>query len=131
MHEVDEMDSDHTPADDGAIVGTMGRRRALTILGAGLVALAGCGSSDNTDSAATTTDGGSSATSAGSSTTTAGATATTAGSTGSSATCDTIPEETAGPFPGDGSNGPDVLAEDGVMRQDIRTSLNGGATAEG
>ena len=31
-----------------------------------------------------------------------------------------IPEETAGPFPGDGSNGPDVLTESGVVRKDIR-----------
>ena len=28
-----------------------------------------------------------------------------------------IPEETAGPFPGDGSNGPDVLTQSGVVRQ--------------
>ena len=27
-----------------------------------------------------------------------------------------IPEETAGPFPGDGSNGPDVLTQSGVVR---------------
>jgi protocatechuate 3,4-dioxygenase beta subunit len=30
-----------------------------------------------------------------------------------------IPEETAGPFPGDGSNGPDVLSQSGVVREDI------------
>jgi protocatechuate 3,4-dioxygenase beta subunit len=35
----------------------------------------------------------------------------------------TIPEETAGPFPGDGSNGPDVLAEGGVVREDITRSF--------
>ena len=34
-----------------------------------------------------------------------------------------IPEETAGPFPGDGSNGPDVLTESGVVRSDITTTL--------
>ncbi len=43
--------------------------------------------------------------------------------TGSAATCDPIPEETAGPFPGDGSNGPDVLAQSGVVRKDIRSSF--------
>ena len=37
--------------------------------------------------------------------------------------CDVIPEETAGPYPGDGSNGPDVLAESGVVRSDIRSSF--------
>ena len=34
-----------------------------------------------------------------------------------------IPEETGGPFPGDGSNGPNVLAESGVVRSDITTSI--------
>jgi protocatechuate 3,4-dioxygenase beta subunit len=43
-----------------------------------------------------------------------------------------IPEETAGPFPGDGSNGPDVLTLSGVVRQDIRTSFGGASgTAHG
>lgn len=42
-----------------------------------------------------------------------------------------IPEETAGPFPGDGSNGPDVLERSGVVRRDIRSSLGGGSTAQG
>lgn len=39
--------------------------------------------------------------------------------------CDKIPEETAGPFPGDGSNGPNVLSEAGVVRSDIRSSFAG------
>jgi protocatechuate 3,4-dioxygenase beta subunit len=34
-----------------------------------------------------------------------------------------IPEETAGPFPGDGSNGPNVLTESGIVRQDITSSF--------
>lgn len=34
-----------------------------------------------------------------------------------------IPEETAGPYPGDGSNGPNVLAESGVVRSDITSSF--------
>jgi protocatechuate 3,4-dioxygenase beta subunit len=43
-----------------------------------------------------------------------------------------IPEETAGPFPGDGSNGPDVLTQTGVVRSDIRSSFAGlTGTAEG
>jgi protocatechuate 3,4-dioxygenase beta subunit len=43
-----------------------------------------------------------------------------------------IPEETAGPFPGDGTNGPDALSDSGVVRRDIRTSFGtGSATAEG
>jgi protocatechuate 3,4-dioxygenase beta subunit len=38
-------------------------------------------------------------------------------------TASSIPEETAGPFPGDGSNGPNVLAESGVVREDITKSF--------
>jgi protocatechuate 3,4-dioxygenase beta subunit len=36
-----------------------------------------------------------------------------------------IPDETAGPYPGDGSNGPNVLAESGVVRSDITKSFGG------
>jgi protocatechuate 3,4-dioxygenase beta subunit len=43
-----------------------------------------------------------------------------------------IPEETAGPYPGDGSNGADVLEQSGVVRSDIRSSFGtGSAAAEG
>jgi protocatechuate 3,4-dioxygenase beta subunit len=42
-----------------------------------------------------------------------------------------IPDETAGPYPGDGSNGPDALADSGIVRQDIRSSIGGGSTAAG
>jgi protocatechuate 3,4-dioxygenase beta subunit len=39
-----------------------------------------------------------------------------------------IPEETAGPFPGDGSNGPDVLGQSGVVRKDITSSFGTSTT---
>ena len=43
-----------------------------------------------------------------------------------------IPEETAGPYPGDGSNGPDVLSESGVVRSDITASFGSASgVAEG
>ena len=43
-----------------------------------------------------------------------------------------IPEETAGPYPGDGSNGPNVLTESGVVRQDITKSFgDASGVAEG
>ena len=43
-----------------------------------------------------------------------------------------IAEETAGPFPGDGSNGVNVLTESGIVRQDIRPSFGSSSgTAEG
>jgi protocatechuate 3,4-dioxygenase beta subunit len=103
----------------------MNRRRALwTLAGFGLVALGACGS----DSKSSGTAAGSSSTSTSASsqtTTTAAASQTTAASTAASTTsCPTaIPEETAGPFPGDGSNGPDVLSQSGVVRKDITTSF--------
>lgn len=43
-----------------------------------------------------------------------------------------IPQETAGPYPGDGSNGPNVLEASGVVRKDITSSFGtASATAEG
>ena len=43
-----------------------------------------------------------------------------------------MPEETAGPYPGDGSNGPDILTEPDVVRSDITTSIGSfTGTAEG
>jgi protocatechuate 3,4-dioxygenase beta subunit len=89
-------------------VGTLlDRRRMLKLIGltgvsAGLF-LVGCGSSNGGNAAATS------------------AAATTAGS--GAAECTTIPEETAGPYPGDGSNGPDVLGQSGIVREDIRSSF--------
>jgi protocatechuate 3,4-dioxygenase beta subunit len=44
------------------------------------------------------------------------------------ADCAVIPEETAGPFPGDGSNGPNVLAQSGIVRNDIRSSFGSSTT---
>jgi protocatechuate 3,4-dioxygenase beta subunit len=44
----------------------------------------------------------------------------------------TIPEETAGPYPGDGSNGPNALATSGVVRSDITKSFgDASGVAEG
>lgn len=43
-----------------------------------------------------------------------------------------IPKETAGPFPADGSNGPNLLEASGVVRRDIASSFGAGtAKAEG
>jgi protocatechuate 3,4-dioxygenase beta subunit len=42
-----------------------------------------------------------------------------------------VPNETAGPFPGDGSNGTNVLDDSGIVRSDIRSSLDGSGAAEG
>jgi protocatechuate 3,4-dioxygenase beta subunit len=80
------------------------RRRALGLLAGGLgaTALAACASSDDGTQVTTSSGGPSTA---------------------------EVPEETAGPYPGDGSNGPNVLAESGVVRSDITSSF-GGATGK-
>ena len=91
------------------------RRGALRLFGgagAGLL-LAACGSGSSSGSDTTTTSTTSTTASTSSSTTTTAAAASTAA----------IPEETAGPFPADGSNGPDVLTESGIVRSDIRPSF--------
>jgi protocatechuate 3,4-dioxygenase beta subunit len=90
------------------------RRRALGLLaGLGAIGLLGCGG------------GGDSSDSSSSSTTTTGGTGSTGGTSTSS--CSVIPEETAGPYPGDGSNnnGLSALALSGIVRSDIRSSFAG------
>src|SRR5215203_3242787 len=93
------------------------RRRLLGLFaGLGAATLVGC---------STTTDP------PGPSTATASSSAA-ATTTGAAASCAEIPEETAGPYPGDGSNGPNVLTQSGIVRSDIRSSFGGSsAVAEG
>lgn len=47
------------------------------------------------------------------------------GTDGGSSECATVPEETAGPYPGDGSNGVNALVLAGIVRNDIRSSIAG------
>jgi len=103
----------------------MARRRLFGILGgvSAAAAVAACASdTDSTSGAASTSSTPST------SSTTSGTTDTTA----VDVSAGEIPEETAGPYPGDGSNGANVLTQSGVVRSDIRSSF-GGATgvAEG
>ncbi|WP_448624294.1 intradiol ring-cleavage dioxygenase [Geodermatophilus sp. URMC 64] len=97
-------------------VGTLlSRRRILQVLGLGAatVGLAAC-------------TGGSSSSSASSSSASSSSSGTAGTATGE------IPDETAGPYPGDGSNGPDVLQRSGIVRSDIRSSFGDATgTAEG
>ncbi|MGO4598634.1 intradiol ring-cleavage dioxygenase [Terrabacter sp. 2RAF25] len=100
------------------------RRRALTLFGGLGVAgaLAACSTSTPTTPSASAASG--SATSATSSAAATGGTA--------QANLVEVPDETAGPFPGDGSNGQDVLDDSGIVRQDIRSSIGSSTTtAEG
>jgi protocatechuate 3,4-dioxygenase beta subunit len=121
-------------------LGTLSRRGALGLFGgAGLWALVGC-STDGSGpaSSASSTASASSAASAGSSaaTSTSAAAPTTAATASTSASADVavvtdfteIPEETAGPYPGDGSNGPNVLTESGIVRSDLRASFDSSTT---
>jgi hypothetical protein len=45
---------------------------------------------------------------------------TSSGTSGTATASGEIPDETAGPYPGDGSNGPNVLEQSGIVRSDIR-----------
>jgi protocatechuate 3,4-dioxygenase beta subunit len=45
--------------------------------------------------------------------------------------CVSIPGETNGPFPSDGSNGKNILTAAGIVRSDLRTSLGSGKVATG
>ena len=52
--------------------------------------------------------------------------------TASSGSCpDQIPAETEGPYPGDGTNGPNVLSIAGVVRSDIRSSIGNASGVAG
>jgi len=53
------------------------------------------------------------------------------GSAGSTTSTGEIPDETAGPYPGDGSNGVNVLEQSGIVRSDIRSSIGSTTMAEG
>jgi protocatechuate 3,4-dioxygenase beta subunit len=78
-------------------------------VGLGVLPFAACGNAPTAPSSTTSSSGSSSS-----------------GSGGTAAVCQTrVPEETAGPYPGDSSNGPDVLNLSGVVRSDIRSSFAG------
>ncbi len=86
---------------------TLTRRRVLGLLGAGGLVVAGCGRSSGASQPSST-------------------------ARAAADTSTPIPSETGGPFPADGTNGPNVLTEDGVVRQDITSSFGDfDGTAEG
>jgi len=104
----------------------MGRRGVLGVLGGlSVVAVAGCAGDESaaTSTPSATPSGGPPSGAPG-------------GGMGGDSSVEVaegeIPEETAGPYPGDGSNGPDVLSESGVVRSDITTSFGSASgVAEG
>ena len=95
------------------------RRSALGLFGAlGAGALvAGCGGTPGTS------------TSSGGSTTASGSPSTSSTSSAApSGDLTEVPDETGGPFPGDGSNGVNVLDDSGIVRSDIRSSFGSSTT---
>jgi protocatechuate 3,4-dioxygenase beta subunit len=93
------------------------------LAGAGLITLGAC--ADDTSTAGTTSSqGGEPASRAGR--------GPGAGAPQPTQTSDTangqIPEETSGPYPGDGSNGANVLTESGIVRSDITSSFGSSTT---
>jgi protocatechuate 3,4-dioxygenase beta subunit len=85
----------------------MSRRVFLGVGAAGVGSLALVACSDNSSSSAATSSSDSSSSSAAS---------------GDLPDAE-IPDETAGPYPADGTNGPDVLEESGIERSDIRSNI--------
>jgi protocatechuate 3,4-dioxygenase beta subunit len=86
----------------------------LTTISAGLMSIVACAPSASGSPFASATA--------------SSAAAGTGASAAAAADCTVIPEETAGPFPGDGSNGPNVLAQSGIVRADIRSSFGSSTT---
>jgi protocatechuate 3,4-dioxygenase beta subunit len=106
--------------------GLLGRRRLLAAFG-GLgasAALVACGTDPSTTTIETGRDAAAGAPPAGGP---GGGQGGGPGGTGAESSVEVaegeIPEETAGPYPGDGSNGVNVLAESGVVRSDITSSF--------
>jgi protocatechuate 3,4-dioxygenase beta subunit len=105
----------------GTVINRRGLLRLAAAFGGAVGALQLVGCSSDTPTSPTTTSTPPNTTSA-----------TTPTTPTSSATCSRVPEETAGPYPGDGSNGPTVLNQSGVVRSDIRSSFAGlSGTAQG
>jgi len=99
-HQHDDELHDHDRGLAHDLPRMLSRRRLLALVGggAGALALAACSANPSSETAGGVTGGASSG----------GA---------------QIPEETGGPYPGDGSNGPNVLTESGVVRTDLTRSF--------
>jgi len=103
----------------------LNRRDALGLIGGAMgAALLGCGgggsSSENSSGSSSSSGGASSSSSSG----------------GASGTCTTIPGETAGPYPADGSNTSsgtvvDVLGDSRIIRSTITSDVDGSNTQTG
>jgi protocatechuate 3,4-dioxygenase beta subunit len=117
-----DRDGAPLPEEDRGLVYDVGtlvdRRRLLGLFGGiGATALLAACSADPDPASTRSAAGSSPGSSAGS----------TASSSEGNGTTE-VPDETGGPFPGDGSNGPNVLDDSGIVRSDLRSSF-GSSTA--
>lgn len=138
MESLKEMHEHSLAADLSAMLKLASDRRQTLrwlLAGASALPVLGCGGGSGGDS-------GSSATSAAATpavttpVTTPATTPTTPTTTPAAGTCSVIPEETGGPYPGDGTNSSNgsvvnVLTQSGVVRSDIRSSFNGASGTAG
>lgn len=155
MHHDDDEQSHHHQQHDGGLQQDLmldalrdPRRRLLlgSLLASGTFALiGGCGgggdgSTSSTDSSSSTSTGSTTGSTAGSTTDTSTLTTTntnTSSNTTTTSSCIADPQETEGPYPGDGSNSSggsvaNVLSSTGVVRSDIRSSFGSATgTAQG
>jgi protocatechuate 3,4-dioxygenase beta subunit len=95
------------------------------LAGTGLVALGACAEGTTTNATGTTSSGA--PPSAGPAGGPPGGGHPESGQTSDTANGE-IPEETSGPYPGDGSNGANVLTESGIVRSDITSSFGSSTT---
>lgn len=111
----------------------MARRGLLGLLGGvgAAAALTACGSDDAATSSGTSSSSSSSTGDAGRGAPPEGGPGGMGGDSGVTVAEGEIPEETAGPYPGDGSNGPNVLTESGVVRSDITASFGSASGVAG
>lgn len=113
-HETHDHAHDHDRglAHDVAVLNErlMDRRRILGLIGGlgALGALAACGQADSGSAASPS----------------AASTSAAASASASSGSLTEVPDETGGPYPADGSNGPNSLDDSGIVRSDIRSSYD-------
>lgn len=137
LEDVQQPHPDHDRGLEFDLSTLMSRRSLGMFFGAGgaAVALAACSPGGLTTGAPSTAAADATATAAASAAASTASASPTAPPTLTRAIVECgveIPQETAGPYPGDGSNGPNVLEASGVVRQDITSSFGtGSATAVG
>ena len=128
MNSHDDMHEHSLAADLSAMLNLASDRRQTLrwlLAGASALPVLGCGGGSGSEAASSTTS-----VAAATPVVTTPTTPTTPVTTTPTGSCSVIPEETGGPYPGDGTNSNNgavvnVLTQSGVVRSDIRSSFNG------